>query len=531
MPILKRTIVLNIDGDTKKAVDEKTGLECVDAGVEGEDCAVALKAKLPETWSDLAARISVTASDGSFELSGLAENGEILMPLTSRVTVPGRLSVSLIGSSQEGIKRTLCIDTLLISAAALPSDIVKERYPIAFNKLENEIKTKVVKSITGSGAALITKTGDTSYNIAVTGCGGDMLTANYANGSASANKNAVDRALYADTAANVKAAQTAEKATTASFAENFVSGSPLEKTILSKQNKLTSGGSGEEILSADTIKSIDAVGIDVSSDDSTVFLTLPGSVTQTGMIAFSAVSVLPAGFLFANGNELKIADYLPLYSKIGTRFGKGRRSYVEVSVSCLSNNRVEAENIIAMKYTNSIVDSSFFADGGTLLTSKTLRLYEPGSYTFYCRDANGNEALQYVYIPPLTDEFLLALSQEPDPANAKNTVTECSVESENDITLVKLAGGIRTADYFLSAGNEIGSCDETQAVFSDGSTLGGGVYTFYAKSASASQIQYINVTTEKKLSMYLGVSFGSDYFKLPDLYGKLGEGIIPMIRS
>lgn len=531
MPVLKRTVDLIISGDEIKAVDEKTGLECNDAGVEGEDSAVILKAKLSDEWTDLAARLSVTASDGTAELSGLAENGELVLPLRSRVTVPGKLLVTITGSSQDGIKRTLTFDGLEVKPNAAPTDPIKELYPIAFDRLENEVKTQVVRSITGSGGAAVTKTGDTSYNIAVTGTGGDMLTANYACGSAGENHNAVDRALYADTAANVAAAENAEKAKTAAFAQNFEEGSALAKAIQSKQDTLISGGSGEEILIGKTIKSIDGVGIDVSSDDSAVLLTLPGSVIETGMLAFSGSPFLPSGFLYANGDEVKIADYLSLYSKIGFRFGKGRRSFVEVTVSCLAQNLKAADNITTLKYTNAIADISFFQSGGTQFSTGVVKLFEPGDYTFYCRDSSGKEAVQYIYIPPLTDDFLLNLASNPDPANLKNTVTEQAIGAKDEITSVKLAGGIRTADYFSSAGSEIGTKDATAAVFCEGTTLNGGIYTFYAKGLSYSQIQYINAVTTDSLSLYLNADYGSEYFKLPDLYGKLGEGIIPCIRT
>lgn len=531
MPILKRTIDLLILGDEIKAVDEKTGLECSDAGIEGEDSAVILKAKLPEEWTDLATRISVTASDGTVELSGLAENGEIILPLTARMTVPGKLLITLSGSSQEGIKRTALFDGLEIKPAATPTDPIKELYPTAFERLRNEVKTQVVKSITGSGAALVTKTGDTSYNIAVTGTGGDMLTENYANGSGKDNINAVDRALYADRAAVVASAENCEKANTAVFAQNYEEGSALAKSIQAKQDALIAGGSGEDILSGKTIKSIESVGIDVSSDESTVLLSLPGSLIQTGMIAFSASPFLPSGFLYANGEEVKIADYLSLYSKTGFRFGKGRRSFVEVTVSCLFDNCNEADDITAMKYTDTIVDISFFQSGGIEFSTRVVKLYEPGEYTFYCRDSSGNEALQYIHIPPLTDEFMLNLSSAADTAEFKNTVTEHALEAKDTIAIVKLAGGIRTVDYFSSAGEQIGTEDAAAADFCEGTTRSGGVYTFYAKSSSCAQIQYINAVTTKRLAMYLTVDYGSEYFKLPDLYGKLGEGIIPLIRT
>lgn len=531
MPVLKRTIDLIISGDEIKAVDENTGLDCNDAGVEGEDSAVILKAKLPDCWADLEARLSVTASDGTAELSGLAQNGELVLPLRSRITVPGRLLVTITGSSQDGVRRTIAFDGLEIKPEAVPIDPIKELYPIAFDRLEKEVKTQVVRSITGSGGAAVTKTGDTSYNIAVTGTGGDMLTQNYAKGSAGENHNAVDHALFADTAATVASAENAEKAETAAFAQNFEEGSALAKAIESKQEALISGGSGEEVLNGNTIRSIDGAGIDVSSDDTTVLLTLPGSVIETGMIAFSGSPFLPSGFLYANGDEVKIADYLPLYSKIAFRFGKGRRSFVEVTVSCLAQNLKAADNITTLKYTNAIADISFFQSGGTQFSSGVVKLYEPGDYTFYCRDSSGKEAVQYIYIPPLTDDFLLNLASNPDPANLKNTVTENALEAKDEITSVKLAAGIRTADYFLSAGSEIGTKDAASAVFSEGTTLSGGVYTFYAKSSSCSQIQYINAVTTDSLSLYLSADYGSEYFRLPDLYGKLGDGIIPCIRT
>ncbi|HEX3026429.1 MAG TPA: hypothetical protein VHR42_04275, partial [Clostridia bacterium] len=68
----------------------------------------------------------------------------------------------------------------------------------AHNNDSNAHGSLFVKNVTGSGAVLVTRNGN-NVNVSVTGAGGgDMLTANYANGSGSSNANSVDRAKYSD---------------------------------------------------------------------------------------------------------------------------------------------------------------------------------------------------------------------------------------------------------------------------------------------------------------------------------------------
>jgi len=61
----------------------------------------------------------------------------------------------------------------------------------------------VVRMITGSGGALVTQTSDDTYNVNVTGTGGDMLQTNYANGTGGSNLNKNDHAIYSDNAADI----------------------------------------------------------------------------------------------------------------------------------------------------------------------------------------------------------------------------------------------------------------------------------------------------------------------------------------
>ena len=213
MPVKRKTINLSVSGNALTATDAQTGIPTTDAGVQGEDGAVWFHAAVPSDWQDLSVRLQVLALSGSFDESDLAAGGVIDMPLRQALTVPGRLSVRLVGSDTGGVRRTADCVTLLIAPSAVAADPVPHLYPYPIHR------------ITGSGGALVTQTDNSTWNVNVTGTGGDMLQENYASGSGQGNANTVDHALYADAAAS------SANATNASSA---ASGSALETQIAAK---------------------------------------------------------------------------------------------------------------------------------------------------------------------------------------------------------------------------------------------------------------------------------------------------------
>jgi len=68
--------------------------------------------------------------------------------------------------------------------------------------INNEIKTRLdnaIISLVDSGAATVTDNHDGTWTIDVSGAGGDMLSSKYVKGTAGANVDKVDHAVYADT--------------------------------------------------------------------------------------------------------------------------------------------------------------------------------------------------------------------------------------------------------------------------------------------------------------------------------------------
>lgn len=532
MAVKRKTINLAVVDNTLVATDPETGLAVTDAGVQGEDGAVWLHLEVPQDWRDLSVRLQVRATSGACDESGLPLAGVIDMPLRSGVTVPGRLTVTLTGTSADGVRRTAECNSLYITASSCPADVVKEVYPLAFENLVNEVSTGVVHKITGSGGAKVTKTDDTTYNIDVSGTGGDMLKANYAAGLGASNENSVDHALYADTTGNVENAAHANTADTAASACSAAEGSALENAINSKQDKLTPGGNGGvDLLSGTTVKSLKGNGITLTSDDNSVTLGLNGSAVPTGMVMYFAGEFLPPGWIFCDGRDLKKSEYDDLYWVISDKFGMGDVDHIVVVPEYLSDNSDLAFDIVLQKYAKGIRDVKYFATQGTVFTEDTVKITEPGDYTFYCKDSSGNEAVQYVKIPSISAPYLLNLESYPITDDMK---LEIYVEASNSapIKLVKFAAGIQPESYFANSGTTVGTENYVSYTFQDGTPNASGVYTFYTCDESGNAaVQYFNVITAKQLSMYLFIDYGSDYFKLPDLLGTVDSSLYPAIKT
>lgn len=532
MAVKRKIINLAVADNSLVATDAETGLAVTDAGVQGENGAVWLHLNVPEDWRDLSVRLQVLASSGDCEESGLPLAGAIDMPLRSNVTVPGKLIVTLTGTSAEGVRRTAECTGLYITAANCPADVVSKVYPLAFENLVNEVSTGVVHKITGSGGANVTKTDDTTYNIDVSGTGGDMLQSNYAKGSGVSNSNVVDHALYADKTGNVDSAAHADTADTAASASSAAAGSELESAINSKQNLLTPGGNdGVDLLSGTTLKSLKGDGITLTSDDNSVTLGLDGSPITTGMIMYFAMPELPPGWQFCDGRQVKISEYSNLYNAITNSYGMGTIDHILVRPEYLSDNADTAYDIVLQKYTDSIQDVSYFATRGTVFTGEHLKITSPGDYTFYCKDSSGNEAVQYIRIPSISAPYLFNLEPDPITDDLKLEVY-AEVSGSSTINLVKFSSGIQSASYFKSSGTTIGTEDGVSYTFQDGTANASGIYTFYTSDESGNAaVQYFNVSTRKQLTMYLVLTYGSEYFKLPNLLGTVDNSLFPCIKT
>jgi microcystin-dependent protein len=187
MPVLRKTINLTVSGNALIATDSVTGLATNDAGVQGEDEAILFHVAIPTDWQDLSVRLKIISQDGGYDFSDLPVTNVISMPLKQGLTMcSGRLTVSLIGSTASGIRKSVDCKTLLVAASAQEIEQVDNIYPYP------------VRHITGSGGALVTQTSNDTYNINVTGTGGDMLQSNYANGSGQSSANPVDKAIYSN---------------------------------------------------------------------------------------------------------------------------------------------------------------------------------------------------------------------------------------------------------------------------------------------------------------------------------------------
>jgi microcystin-dependent protein len=310
MPVKRGIINLAVNGNMLAATDAATDQPTADVGLQGEDGAIWLHIDIPAEWQDLTVRLKVIAINGAYDESLTPVNSMIDMPLRQGVTVPGALTVSLQGSDDSGLRRTADLKSLMIKPAAVPANAIASLLPLDFEALKEVVDTQVVHSITGSGGALVTKTDDTTVNINVTGAGGDMLQANYANGAGQINANKTDHALYADSAAVAAAAQSAQ------------SGSALNSAIVSKQATLATGGSGgSDILSGVIIKSLRAAGIiTLSSDANSITIK---AQDYPGVIKPYAGAAAPTGTLLCDGSAVSRTTYAALFAVIWAAWGAG----------------------------------------------------------------------------------------------------------------------------------------------------------------------------------------------------------------
>ncbi len=535
MPVKRETINLNVSGNELNATDADTGLVTTDAGFQGEDGAVWLHVIIPEDWQDLSVRLQILAQSGDIDESGLPLSGVIDMPMRSTVTVPGRLTVTLTGSSADGVRRTAQCQSLIVAPEDCQIDPIPDVYPLAFENLCDEVANGVVHTITGSGGAKVTQTSGTSFDINVTGVGGDMLQENYAAGTGASNTNIVDHAAYADVTGTANSATNAENASSADHAtsaDNAASGSPLETALNARQMALSAGGGGGvDLLSGSVVKSLKTSGLTISSDDSSVTLGISGALATTGAFAYFIQDTPPAGWIYADGRQVKITDYQNLYNAIGEKYGQGTVSNITVSPVYLTDNNNPANDIVLQKYAQGIQIVSYFGSNGTVFTDDHFCISVPGSYTVYCKDSSGREAIQMVNIPSCSAPFIINTYSDPLTSDWKLVVWEEVSGNQSSISVVKFDTGIQTAGYFAQGGLNLGTQDQEGYTFQNGTSMPSGNYTWYVKDASGNEaIQYFSVNALPTLTMYLTLSTGSDYFKLPNMTGTLNTQFTPCVK-
>lgn len=205
MAVKRKTINLMVDGNALVPTDAATGEATTDAGVQGENEAVWLHADVPADWQDLTVRLRVTALDGTFDESDAAVGDTVDMPLRQGVLVPGRLAVALVGLEPDGgaggylVRKSADCRALTVQESAQPLDPAAQLYPQSFESLKDEVQGECVHTVVGRGAAQVERLDGQTVAVGFIGAGGgDMLAANYANGSGIDSLSPVDHALAAD---------------------------------------------------------------------------------------------------------------------------------------------------------------------------------------------------------------------------------------------------------------------------------------------------------------------------------------------
>jgi len=312
MPILRKTINLAVSGNTLLPTDSVTALPTTDAGIQGENEAVMLHVAVPTDWQGLTVRLQIISESGSYDESLDAVANVIDMPIRQGVAIPGRLSVSLIGLElieigSYAIRKTADCKSLVIQSSKLPINAISLIYPQAFEVLRSEVQTKTIHTITGSGGALVTRVNSQTVNINVTGTGGDMLQANYANGNVN-NINSADVSKAAqsaqvgsplDTSINLKANQTDVNTQIAAVASS--SPKAVYSTLAALQAAFPAGNTGIYVI-AGNVYEVDTLNV-------TAATTLSSNVTVTLNGVAKTVAVASGDTTSAVATKIRAAIY------------------------------------------------------------------------------------------------------------------------------------------------------------------------------------------------------------------------------
>ena len=360
MPVKRKIINLTVGGNSLTAADAQTGLETTDAGVQGEDGAVWFHAAVPSDWQDLSVRLQVLALDGSYDESGAAVGNVIDMPLRQALTVPGRLTVRLIGSETDGVRRTADCVTLTVTPSAVAADPAPHLYPYPVHR------------ITGSGGALVTQTDSSTWNVDVTGTGGDMLQANYASGAGASNVNKVDHAIAADTAA------ASSEAVSGSALEAAVNGwialttcvyaSAAAFTIAQDMSAVLAVGDRIRLVQSGATKYFYVVGVSVSGGITTVTVT-GGSDYSLANAAITSPCVSnaasPAGFPdWLNWSPTFTASGNMTFTSVATNVAKfklvGKQLYLVLLATGTTGGTADVAIDFSLPVTAAVLTAAFF---------------------------------------------------------------------------------------------------------------------------------------------------------------------------
>lgn len=196
MSALRKTINLTLSGNRIITTDSVTSVNTTDAGVQGENNAVLLHFAVPTAWNGLVVNMYVTNEHCVYD-KATAVSGAVDLSLQQKITeCHGKLFIHVEGLDGADVRKTADCE-LFISKSVTGK---WECAPITETMMQ-QLQTLIsgaVQNITGSGAAVVTRTGSV-VNVDVSGAGtGDMQAATYANGDGSTNSHAVDRSLYSD---------------------------------------------------------------------------------------------------------------------------------------------------------------------------------------------------------------------------------------------------------------------------------------------------------------------------------------------
>ena len=133
--------------------------------------------------------------------------------------------------------------------------------------------------------------------------------------------------------------------------------------------------------------------------------------------------------------------------------------------------------------------ASYFASGGTTITSNSFTVTTNGTYTFYVKDKAGNESVKTITILNIDKTApVIALSQNPTAwTNGNVTISATITETGSGVHTKKWAAGNQSASYFAHNGTTI----TTNSFIATAN----GTYTFYVKdNAGNITIKTINIS-------------------------------------
>jgi hypothetical protein len=230
MPVKRKIVSLSVSGNSLLAAD-------TDAGVSGEDGAVWLHAQIPEDWQDLNCVLQVIAENGNYDVSGTPVSGIIDMPLRQGVTVPGKLVISLIGTTPDGVRKSIDCKSLSVTQSDTGGTLAANENPVLLEQLIEKINTAAA-SVSDSAAAAAADA-DTAVAQA-SGAGMSAINAeNSAERAKASENNAASSAANASISANATLAQAAPVLTAYNFIQSAVNNMVSDQNIMDAATQLS----------------------------------------------------------------------------------------------------------------------------------------------------------------------------------------------------------------------------------------------------------------------------------------------------